>query len=57
MGPEVAVDQAHRDVEDTLPVAGVVDRDDVRVVDRRGGPRLSNETLAEALVEGQLVCQ
>ena len=35
-------------------LAGVVDRDDVRVVDRRGQPRLAQEPLAEAHVLGQL---
>ena len=54
---EVALDVAHGDVEDAVLVARVVDRDDVRVVERRGGPRLAHEPLAEALVVCELLGQ
>jgi len=43
--------QLHRDVERALDVAGVVDRDDVGMVERGGQPRFAHETLAE--VAGQ----
>ena len=49
-----ALDIAHRDVEQALCIARVVDRDDVRVGDRSGSPRLTHESLAEALVLGQI---
>ena len=49
-----AVDEAHRDVQLAGDLAGVVDGDDVRVVDRGGQPRLAQEALAEALVLGEL---
>ncbi len=48
------VDVAHRDVENSLGVARVVDRDDVRVQQRGGRSRLADEPFAEALVLGQL---
>ena len=45
---EVApVDVLHRDVEHVVCLAGVVDRDDARVVERGGEPRLAEEPLAE----------
>jgi hypothetical protein len=39
--------EAHRDVQQAVGLAGLVDRDDVRVVDQRGEPRLAREALAE----------
>ena len=45
-----ALDQAHRDVEPAALLAGVVDRDHVRVLDRRGEARLAPEALAEPRV-------
>ena len=45
-----ALDEAHHDVEQAALVAGVEDRDHVRMVDRGGDPRLAPEALAEALV-------
>ena len=48
------VDVAHRDVQLARDLAGVVDRDDVRVVDRGGQPGLAQEALAEALVLREL---
>ena len=48
------VDVAHRDVENSLGVARVVDRDDVRVEQRGGRSGLADEPFAEALVLGQL---
>jgi hypothetical protein len=49
-GGEVrALDVLHREVEQPVDLAGVVDRDDVRVLERRGDPRLALEALAEAL--------
>ena len=41
---------AHRDVEHAVRLAGVVDRDDVRMLERRGDLRLAEEALAEPLV-------
>ena len=49
----VAVDVAHRQVEDAVLLARRVDRDHVRVVDRRGGLGLAHEAQPEALVLGQ----
>ncbi len=49
-----ALDVAHGDVQLAGDLAGVVDGDDVRVVDRGGQPRLAQEPLAEALVLGEL---
>ena len=55
---EVAAgDVAHRDVELALVLAGVVDRDDVRMVERGGELRLAQEALSEAPVLGQLRCE
>ncbi|HEY7622891.1 MAG TPA: hypothetical protein VH834_24165 [Solirubrobacteraceae bacterium] len=45
---------AHRDVQPALGLAGLEDRHDPRVVDRRRQPRLGQESLAKALVIGQL---
>ena len=42
-------DIAHREVETTVDVAGVVDRHDVRVLERHGELRLAREALAESL--------
>ena len=47
-------DVAHRDVENPVGIARVVDRDDVRVRDRGRSARLANEPLAEAFVLGKL---
>ncbi len=53
--PDVAsLDVAHRDEQDAGRLAGPEDRDDVRVVDRRRGPRLPDEPLPETLVAGQV---
>ena len=49
-----AVDVAHGDVQLAGDLAGVVDRDDVRVVDRCGQAGLAEEALAEALVLREL---
>ena len=45
---------AHRDVELAVLVSGIEDRNHVRVVDRRGDPRLALETLTELLIRRQL---
>ena len=45
-----AVEELHRDVVRVLRVAAVVDRDDVRVVERRGVLRLAAEALDELVV-------
>ena len=45
---------AHRDVEHAFGVAGVVDRDDVRMRERGGRARFADEPLAKALVLGEL---
>jgi serine/threonine protein kinase len=48
--PEVvALDVAHCQVELAVGLACRVDRDDVRMIERRGGLRLAEEPLAEAL--------
>ena len=49
-----AFDVTHREEEQAVLVSGLVDRDDVRVVERSRDPRLAQETLAEALVLGEL---
>ena len=49
-----SLDEAHREVEAAVDVARVVDRHDVRVLERHGELRLAREALAEALVERQL---
>ena len=48
------LDEAHRQVEATVDVACVVDRHDVRVLERHGELRLAGEAVVEALIEGQL---
>src|SRR5206468_3625882 len=47
-------DEAHREVEATGHVAGVVDRHDVWMLERDGELGLPGEAFAEALVERQL---
>jgi len=49
-----AVDEAHGDVELPGDLARVVDRDDRRMVERCGQPRLAQEALAEPNVLGEL---
>ena len=49
-----ALDVAHRQVQPAVGLAGVVDRDDVRVLERRCELGLAQEALAEALVQGEL---
>ena len=49
-----ALDEAHRHVEQPVLLAGVVDRHDVRVLDRRRGAELALEAAAELLVLGEL---
>ena len=47
------VDVAHGDEENVLGRPGLVDRDDVRMVDRGGQLRLAQEAIAERLVLGE----
>ena len=47
------LDVAHGDEEEVLGRPGLVDRDDVRMVDRRSQFRLAQEAVAERLVLGQ----
>jgi hypothetical protein len=47
------VDEPHRDVQQPARLARLVDRDDRRVLDRRGQPGLAQESLAIAVVVGQ----
>ncbi len=54
LGQVRALDVAHREEEQAVLVSRLVDRDDVRVVERGGDPRLAQEALAEALVLGEL---
>ena len=49
-----AVDQVHGHEQQAVLLAGVVDRDHVRVADRDRDPRLLAEAAAEALVGGEL---
>ena len=49
-----ALDVAHRDEQMPALLADVVDRDDVRVLERGGVLRLAQEALAEGVVLGQL---
>ena len=52
---EVAsVDEPHRQVQPAVGLAGVVDRDDVRVLERGGQLGLSEEACPEAIVLRQL---
>jgi hypothetical protein len=48
-----ALDDSHRQKEVTALLAGLVNRDDVRVVDRRGEPRFTAEAVAKSLLGGQ----
>ena len=48
-----ALDVAHRDVEAAVGIAGLVDRNHIRVIERGGELGLGQEPLAEALVLGQ----
>ncbi len=52
-----AGDVLHRDVEQAVDLAGVVDRDDVRMRERRGDPGLAQEALAEVGVVGQITAR
>jgi len=45
--------EPHRDVQHAVGLTGRVDRDDVRVIDGRGGTGLADEPLAELRVPGQ----
>ena len=47
-------DIAHRDEQDSGGLTGLEDRDDVRMVNGRGSPRLADEPLAERVVPGDL---
>ena len=47
------LDVAHGDEEDVLGRPGLVDRDDVRMVDRRSQLRLAQEAVTERLVLGE----
>ena len=49
-----AVDVAHDQVQPSVDLAGVVDGDDVRVVEARGEARLPQQPLAEGGVVGAL---
>ena len=49
-----AVDVPHRDVEDAVLLARLVDRDDVRMLERGSDLRLALEALAEVLVLAHL---
>jgi len=52
--PQVAAGyQPHRDEQRVPGLAGLVDRDDVRVIDSGRGPRLGDEPQPELLVGGQ----
>ena len=48
------IDELHRYVQDAIGLAGVVDGNDVRVVEGGGAPGFSDETLPERLVVCQL---
>ena len=50
-----AADVPHGDVDDAVLLAGVVDRDDARVVERRDHLRLLDEALAEVAVAAEVV--
>ena len=49
----VAVHEPHREIDAAVDVARVVDRDDVRVLERHHELRLAREALAEAIVARQ----
>ena len=53
LGEVGALDVAHGEEEDAVVLACLVDRDDVRVVERCRDPRLAQEALAEANVRGE----
>ena len=48
-----ALDEAHGDVQHAVALPGGEDRDDVRMVHRGRGPRLTDEPLTERLVRAQ----
>jgi hypothetical protein len=50
----VAVDEAHRDVRDAVPLSRGMHRNHVRMLDRRRRPRLPEEALADQPVLEQL---
>jgi hypothetical protein len=50
-----AVDEPHRDIELAVDLPGLVDRDHVRVVDRRSEHRFALEALAELAVAREVV--
>jgi hypothetical protein len=47
-----ALDVAHREVEALFGFTRVVHRDDVRMIEARGEPRLTEKALAESVVVG-----
>ena len=49
-----SLDVAHREEEHAVRLAGGVDRDDVRMLERRGDLRLAEEAIAEPLVARKL---
>ena len=49
-----SLDVTHGDVQGAGFLAGVVDRNDIRVVERRGGATFDEEARAKARVDGQL---
>ena len=49
-----AFDEAHREVDDAVSLAGGVDREDARMLERGREPRLAEEALPEPLVGGEL---
>ena len=49
----LAADEAHRDEQHAVGLAGLEDRDDVGVVHRGRGPGFPDEPLPERLVPGQ----
>ncbi len=53
--PQVrSLDAAHREVETTVDVAGVVDRHHIRMFERHGELRLAREAFAETLIQRQV---
>ena len=49
-----ALDVAHRDVQQPVDLARLVDRHDARMLGRRRQPRLAQEPLTEPLIVGEL---
>ena len=49
-----AVDEAHRDVQLAVDLAGVVNGDDIRVLERRRQPRLAQEALPERSIRSEV---